>query len=113
MDNNDNSYIVVLVTASSPDEAAGIAKKLVADRLAACVNILPSIRSIYRWQGKICDDSEVLLVIKTQDRKLDRLMDRIKEIHSYDLPEMIVLPIIGGWEPYLAWLKKETADDCL
>ncbi len=110
MDSN-NTYMVVLVTASSREEAANIAKSLVNDSLAACVNILPSIRSIYKWQGKICDDSEALLIIKTRARKLKLLMDRVKEIHSYDLPEMIALPIVGGWEPYLAWLGKEIAND--
>lgn len=108
----ENTYMVVLVTASSQEEASNIAKRLVEDCLAACVNILPSIRSIYRWQDKICDDQETLLIIKTEARKLKLLMDRVKEMHSYDLPEMIALPIVGGWEPYLAWLGKETANDC-
>ncbi len=110
---NDNTYMVVLVTASSQDEAANIGKRLVSDNLAACINIIPAIRSIYRWQGEICDDSEVLLIIKTRSSKLDRLMEQIKNMHSYDLPEMIALPIIKGWKPYMAWLEKETASGCL
>ena len=96
--------IVVLSTCDSPESAAALARELVEQRLAACVNILPGARSIYRWQGKIEDASEWVLVIKTRRDLFARLRETIAKTHSYEVPEVIALPILDGSEPYLAWL---------
>ena len=100
--------IVVFITASNEGEAAKIAKALVESRLAGCVNIVKDIRSIYSWQGKIEDEQEVLMVVKTQITLFDPLMKKVKELHSYTVPEIIALPIIEGSEGYLKWLKQVT-----
>lgn len=100
--------ILVLVTAGSEAEAELIAKALVAERLAACVNILNPIRSIYRWEEKIADDREWLLVIKTQRERFTDLEAKVKALHSYHVPEVIALPIVQGAEGYLRWLRQET-----
>ena len=102
-------FIVVYITAPNEAEAAKIAKTLVNEKLAACVNIVKSIRSIYSWQGKIEDDSEVLMIVKTRKELFGRLKDRVKELHNYTVPEIIALPIIEGSEDYLNWVKEETA----
>jgi len=99
---------VVLVTAPPGDPAADIARRLVDERLAACANVVPGIRSIYRWQGKVCDDAEDLLVIKTTVDRVDALVDRVREIHPYDVPEVLVLPVEAGAAAYLDWVRGET-----
>jgi periplasmic divalent cation tolerance protein len=96
--------IVVLCTAGSNEEALGIAKALVDERLAACVNVLPAVQSIYRWQGKIETAEEVLMVIKTTRERFEALKTRIGELHTYDTPEIIALPIVDAVERYLVWL---------
>lgn len=101
-------FSVILVTAGSEDEAARIATALVEERLAGCVNIVPSVRSIYRWQGKVCDEAEVLLVIKARHDKVSQLADRVKQLHSYTVPEVIALPITEGSADYLKWLTDVT-----
>jgi periplasmic divalent cation tolerance protein len=98
-------YCVVLVTVSSESEAKAIARALVEERLAACINIIPGLTSIYRWEGKICEDRELLLVIKTQGRKVAALRERIVPMHSYAVPEVIALPITDGSARYLEWLE--------
>jgi periplasmic divalent cation tolerance protein len=100
--------IVVFITASDEEEASKIARALVEERLAGCVNIIKDIRSIYSWQGKIEDEKEVFMVVKTQKTLFDSLMKRIKELHSYTVPEIIALPIIQGSEDYLKWLNEAT-----
>jgi periplasmic divalent cation tolerance protein len=100
--------VVVFITASSEDEATKIARTLVGARLAGCVNIIKNIRSIYSWQGKIQDDPEVLMIVKTQKTLFDALMKKVKELHSYTVPEIIALPIIEGSEDYLNWLREVT-----
>jgi len=100
--------IVVFITASDEEEASKIARALVEERLAGCVNIIKDIRSIYSWQGKIEDEKEVFMVVKTQKSLFDSLMKRAKELHSYTVPEIIALPIIQGSEDYLKWLKEVT-----
>jgi len=100
--------IVVFITASNEDEASKIAKVLVEARLAGCVNIVRNIRSIYSWQGKIEDEPEVLMVVKTQKSLFDSLSTKVKELHSYTVPEIIAMPIITGSEDYLKWLKEVT-----
>ena len=101
--------IVVFVTAGSESEAETLARVLVEERLAACVNIVGPIRSIYRWEGKLIDDQEWLLVIKTQAERFSAVETRVKALHSYQVPEVIALPILAGAEDYLRWLRSETA----
>lgn len=105
---NDAHAIVVYVTAPNEDEAAAIAKTLVGERLAACVNIVRPIRSVYMWQGKIEDDTEVLMIMKTQASLFERLCRKVKELHSYSVPEVIALPVVSGSDDYLAWLRHVT-----
>lgn len=100
--------IVVFITAPNEDEAARISKTIVEERLAGCVNIVRGIRSIYTWQGKIEDESEALMIVKTQKGLFESLSKRIKEVHSYTVPEIIAIPIINGSEDYLKWLKEVT-----
>ena len=103
-----SSARVVLTTAGSDEEARKIAHALVERRLAACVNIVPRIESVYRWQGKVESAAEWLLIIKTQPAIFDRVRDAIKENHSYDLPECIMLEIADGDKAYLDWLVQNT-----
>lgn len=100
--------VVCFSTASNEEEAAKIARALVEEELAACVNLVPAIRSIYRWQGKIEDGAEVLMVIKTRRSLVDALVARVKGLHSYTVPELVAMPILGGNPDYLAWLVDST-----
>jgi periplasmic divalent cation tolerance protein len=100
--------ILVLVTTGSEPEAETIAKAVVEERLAACANIVSPLRSIYRWEGKIADDREWLLVIKTQAERFRALETRITALHSYQTPEIIALPLVQGADGYLRWLRQET-----
>lgn len=99
---------LVLTTAGSHDEAQKIARELVDRRLAACVNVIPQIESIYRWQGKVESTTEWLLIIKTQARAFEKLRDAIKELHSYDVPECIMLEVADGSVPYLRWILENS-----
>lgn len=99
--------IVVLSTCASTEEAERIARQLVQTRLAACVNVLPAMRSIYRWNGVVEDAEEVLLVIKSSRPLFDELRSEITRLHSYQTPEVIALPVVDGAEPYLNWLGHE------
>jgi len=102
----DSEPVVILSTAAE-QEAKGIAQALVMQHLAACVNITP-VESVYRWKGELCEDREQLLIIKTVRTKVEAVMEEIQNLHSYELPEMIVLPVTGGYPPYLRWLVEET-----
>ena len=99
--------IVVFSACASADEAARIARGLVEKRLAACVNVLPGVRSIYRWKGVVEDESEVLLVIKSSRALFNQLRIELERMHSYEVPEAIAIPIVEGSEPYLAWMDRE------
>lgn len=101
--------IIVLSTCDSAELAGKLARILVDNRLAACVNILPGVRSIYRWKGEIEDAGEWLLLIKSRRELFDRLRQEIEKEHSYTVPEIIALPIIAGSEDYLQWLAAETS----
>jgi len=103
-----SSARVVLTTAGSEEEARKIAHRLVERRLAACVNIVPRIESVYRWQGKVESAAEWLLIIKTRAPLFESVRDAIREIHSYDLPECVMLEIADGDKAYLAWLAENT-----
>ena len=100
---------IVLTTAGSAEEARKIAEALVQRRLAACVNIVPQIESIYRWQGKIESAREWLLIVKTTGGCYERVRAAISELHSYELPECIMLEIAEGDQKYLDWLTKNTS----
>ena len=95
---------IVLTTAGSEDEARKIAHHLVESRLAACVNVIPRVESIYRWQGKVESAAEWLLLIKTTVQRFSAVRDAISELHSYDVPECVALSIEDGSAPYLQWL---------
>lgn len=100
--------IVVLVTCGSEEEAVRIARALVEESLAACANLVSPVRSIYRWEGKIWDEKEWLLIIKTQRQRFEELMERVEALHSYSVPEIISLPVVEGSVPYLRWLDEMT-----
>jgi periplasmic divalent cation tolerance protein len=100
-------YIVIFITAPE-DEAVDLAKTLVEERLVACVNIVPGLRSIYWWQGRVEDEPEVLCVMKTRGNLFEPLRDRVRELHSYEVEEIIALPILAGNLPYLDWIKENT-----
>lgn len=96
--------LIVLATASNAEEASRIADALVGGRLAACVNIVSGIESVYRWEGKIARDNEILMIIKTTDDRYAELEAQIKALHSYTTPEVIAIKIERGSEAYLQWL---------
>jgi periplasmic divalent cation tolerance protein len=104
----DTGCIVVFITIDSPENAQKLADKLLTERKAACVNIIPSVESHYWWQGKIEKTDELMLVVKTRAALLDDLIKLVKANHPYIVPEIIALPIIGGNEDYLKWIEKET-----
>lgn len=97
--------VVVLVTVPSADVGARIAAAIVPERLAACVNILPGLRSVFLWQGRVEDEAEVLLLIKTRSDRLPALEARVRALHPYSVPELIALPVVAGHEPYLTWVS--------
>jgi periplasmic divalent cation tolerance protein len=100
-------FIVVYVTASSPAEGERLARALVEEQLAACVNRIAPIQSVYRWQGKVEQSEEQLLIIKTRKTLFAALEKRVRELHSYSVPEIIALPIVAGSEAYLQWLGEQ------
>jgi len=100
----EGSGACVVFCTASQGEARGIAKVLVEERLAACVNIA-SVESFFFWNGEFCEENEALLVIKTERALIERLIKRIKQIHSYELPEIIAIPIVDGSDEYLKWVK--------
>jgi len=99
---------VVLITAPGGEPARGIARMLVDQRLAACVNRIPDIRSTYRWQGKVVEDTEDLLIVKTTRDRLEALMARIREVHPYTVPEVLAVEVADGAASYLEWVAAET-----
>ncbi len=101
--------LVVLVTAPDTDTAVRLGRALVEEQLAACANILPGVRSIYRWQGAVHDDAEVLLIIKTTATVQERLTQRMLALHPYDTPEVVALPIVAGSDSYLRWIAAQIA----
>ncbi|MBI4042536.1 MAG: divalent-cation tolerance protein CutA [Deltaproteobacteria bacterium] len=105
---NDHKQVVVFSTVESPEEASMISRHLVEQGLAACVNIVPHVKSVYIWKGKLREEEEWQLVIKTQEALMDKVIAAVKRLHSYDVPELIALPIIAGNPPYLDWIKEST-----
>jgi len=104
-------FVVALVTVPNRETGQKIAEALVTEKLAACVNLIPGIFSIYRWQGQVEREPEELLVIKTRRSLTEQLVQRVKEFHPYSVPEVIALPITAGSETYLNWLQAETRND--
>jgi len=102
--------IVILITAASPDEAAGIARALVDEHLVACVNIVPGVRSFFFWEGRRQEAAESLLVCKSRMPVFPRIAERVKALHSYAVPEVIALPVAAGLDSYLAWLRDSTTE---
>jgi len=97
---------IVFITTPNEETSLAIAKLLVESSLAACVNLLPKIRSIYKWEGKVCDDQEQLLLVKTTAEKLDQLIGTVKQNHPYDVPETVAVKIEKGNEDYLKWISE-------
>ncbi len=100
---------VVLVTCKDDDQAGRIARKLVEGKMAACVSLVPQIRSLYVWQGKLEEAKETLLVAKTQAHLVKRLEASIREDHTYECPEILSMPVDQGFEPYLSWVRESTS----
>ncbi|MGH0030686.1 MAG: divalent-cation tolerance protein CutA [Myxococcota bacterium] len=101
---------LVLVTAPDAETAGRIARALVEERLVACVNVVPGVRSVYRWQGKLEEDAEQLLVAKTRADRCPALAARVEALHPYELPEVLVLPVSGGSQRYLDWVLQESSE---
>ena len=103
-----SQFCVVLITSPRGPRAKKIAREIVAKRLAACVNIVPSVHSIYWWEGKIEAAGESLLIVKTKKTLVKKLIQQVLKVHPYRVPEVISLPILAGHKPYLDWVKNET-----
>lgn len=106
---SDSSAILVLCTCPDQDSAENISQQLITTHAAACVNMIPGIRSCYRWQGQVETGTEVLLLIKTVSDRYERLQETILELHPYELPEIIAVPIEQGHQAYLDWITENTA----
>ena len=104
-----NEAIVVFITTANSEEAARLAEMLVERRLAACVQILPEMESVYRWQGKIERQKEVLLIAKTSKSRFEELERKVRAVHSYETPEIVALPLAAGSPPYLEWLNSSVS----
>jgi periplasmic divalent cation tolerance protein len=104
-----SAVVVVLTTAPTEAVAASITRTLVDERLIACANLVQKARSIYRWQGAVQDEAEVVVLMKTQPARLAALEARLKALHPYQVPEMLVFPATSGHAPYLAWVRSETS----
>lgn len=105
----DLDYVLVLSTLPASHDAATFARALIEERLAACVNLLPVMRSVYRWEGAIQDEEERQLLIKTTRARVEDLRERLAELHPYDVPEFLVVPVAGGSDAYLRWISKSVA----
>lgn len=105
-DIKQNDFVVVFITAGSFEEAERIGKGLVEEKLAACVNIIQPVKSIFFWEGKLCQENEVLMVVKSRSGLFNPLMDYVKKNHSYKVPEIIAVPIIEGLPDYLSWIDE-------
>lgn len=102
-------FIVVLITAGTAEEGEKIANTLIDHHLVACVNIVPSVKSFFFWEGKTDTASEVMLIAKSRRSLLDKIIDQVKKVHSYKVPEIIALPVMGGSADYLKWVEESTS----
>ena len=109
MTERDSGVRVVLITAPTGEPATLLARALVEERLAACVNLIPEVRSVYRWEGAVQDEAEALLVVKTSAERCAALAARVRELHPYEVPEVLVLPTSGGSTSYLEWVITESS----
>jgi len=100
---------IVYITTEDAGEAKGIARRLLEERLVACANIVEKISSLFWWEGEIEEDSEALLLVKSSKSRVQEVTARVKELHSYDVPDITVIPVEGGLEEYLNWVKEETS----
>jgi len=107
-DGEDIGYVVIFVTTPNHDDALRIARALVEEERVACVNVIDKITSIFRWKGKVEEETECLLIIKTRVERVPDVIDRVKSLHSYDVPEIIALPIVDGNPSYLSWIDEVT-----
>lgn len=105
----DPGVRIVLITVPDAETGAGLARALVEERLAACVNVVPGVRSIYRWQDGLEDDTEVLLLVKTRAERCSQLAERVRDLHPYDVPEVLELAAVGGSRAYLDWVREESS----
>jgi len=101
----ERTYIIVLVTTSSKEEAEKIALTLLNERLIACANIISPVHSLFWWQGKIDEAGEHIVLMKTRKDLFEKLSERVKTFHSYEIPEIIAIPIVEGFKPYIEWLN--------
>ncbi|NEV63484.1 divalent-cation tolerance protein CutA [Thiorhodococcus minor] len=106
----NDDYRLMLCTCPSRETAITLARALVEEHLAACVNLLPGIRSVYRWEGRVQEDDELLLLIKTTGKRMDDLTSRLRQLHPYDVPEIIAAPISEGLDDYLSWITACTTE---
>ena len=100
-------HVIVYITASNAEEAKDLAEAILKERLAACANVVERVESIYWWKGKLERDNESLIILKTQESKFDELAARVKELHSYENPEIVAVPILKGSSDYLGWIDDE------
>ncbi|MGB9827521.1 MAG: divalent-cation tolerance protein CutA [Thermosphaera sp.] len=105
----EGGWVVVLITASTREEALKIGRMLVEAKLAACVNIVRDVTSIYWWEGKVEEGGELLLIVKTTFEKLESLIKEVRKIHSYSVPEIIAIPVVAGNPDYLRWVRESTS----
>ena len=105
---NHSDIIVVYITAPSQEVAHALARALVEEKLAACVNIIPGIQSVYHWEDAVHVDEELLLICKSRTERFDLLQNRVQALHPYDVPEIISIPVQNGSEPYLNWVRENT-----
>jgi periplasmic divalent cation tolerance protein len=106
---NQDDCIVVLVTVPDHNIARKVSKAVLTARLAACVNVLPGIQSMYWWEGKIADEQEVLLLIKTTEARFESLSQTIRSAHPYEVPEIVAVPVVRGLPQYIEWIRRETS----
>ena len=104
----DVGYVIIMVTTPGPEPAKTIAMALVEEQIVACVSIIDKITSIFRWKGKVEEESECLLLIKTRTERVQDVISKVKSLHSYDVPEIIALPIVDGNPSYLKWIDEVT-----
>jgi len=107
---NEDSVIIIFITCGDKEDAQNISSVLVSNHLIACGNILSDVTSIFRWENRIENEDEVLLIAKSRHSRFDEIMKIVKEIHSYETPEIIALPVVAGSEDYLTWVMEETSN---
>jgi periplasmic divalent cation tolerance protein len=105
----EQGFVIIFCTASSEQEAASIGRTVVEEGLAACANIVPQVRSIYRWRGEIWDEGETLIIIKSREELFEQIRSRIRELHSYEVPEITAIRLDKGDAAYLQWIEAVTA----